>query len=456
MLTILGKLDAGRAHCDGLSRRDFLKIGGMAAGGLSLPQLLAIEAAAGAGRSEKSLINIFLPGGPSHIDFFDMKPDAPAEIRGELQPIATNVPGIEICELFPLLARMADKFTILRSIVGSEGLHDGFQCMTGRMRKETAPAGGWPMLGSWVSRVKGPVDPALPANVALMYPTGHREWGDPYTAGFIGPAHAPLSLVAKDPMAKAKDMALQGITLERLSDRQRLLTAVDRFRRYVDESEAVRQSDAFTQQALGILTSSRLMQALDLTQEEPRLVERYGKDNPVYLRDGAPRMVRNFLIARRLVEAGVRVVSMNFSRWDWHGPDGMNFPSSREEAPLLDQALSALIADLHDRGLDEHVAVIVWGEFGRTPKLNKHNSRDHWPAVTFALLFGGGMRTGQVIGATNRLAEFVVERPVTFQDVFATLYQSLGIDVGTATVVDLRGRPQYLVDSGARPIPELI
>ena len=214
--------------------------------------------------------------------------------------------------------------------------------------------------------------------------------------------------------------------------------------------------DTFSQQAFSILSSSRLVEALDLSKEDPEVLARYGTSDPTYQRDGAPKMVQNFLIARRLVEAGARVVSMNHSRWDWHGGDGLNFPRTREEAPLLDQGLSALVQDLHDRGLDKDVSVVVWGEFGRTPKINKMNSRDHWPAVSFALLAGGGMRTGQVIGSTNRLGEHAHDRPVTFQEVFATLYHNVGIDTSLATVEDLQGRPQYLVDSGVMPIRELI
>ena len=175
MLTIFGKADSGSTHCDGLSRRSFLKVGGMAAGGLSLAQLLALEANAGTGRSHKAIINVYLPGGPSHIDLFDLKPAAPAEIRGEFSPIRTNVPGIEICEMFPRMAAMMDKFAIIRSIVGSEGHHDCYQCMTGRTHRESPPAGGWPMMGSWVAKTLGPVNAAVPANVSLMYPTGHRE-----------------------------------------------------------------------------------------------------------------------------------------------------------------------------------------------------------------------------------------------------------------------------------------
>ena len=343
MLTIFGKRDSSTSHCDGVSRRSFLKIGGMAAGGLSLSQLLAAEAAAGTGSSHKAIINVFLPGGPSHIDLFDLKPDAPSEIRGEFSPIRTNVPGIEISEVFPTLAKHADKFAIVRSIADADGRHDGFQCMTGRRRNEQPPAGGWPMLGSTVSKLQGFANQAIPPNLSLMYPSRHRDWGDPHSAGYIGKAHDPMPLVSKDPLAKPESMSLRGITLERLGDRRRLLNAVDQFRRQVDQSESLRGMDAFTQQALSILTDSRLADALDLSKEDPRILERYGQNDPKYRRDGAPAMVRNFLVARRLVEAGARVVSMNYSRWDWHGGDGMNFPRTREEAPLFDKALSALL-----------------------------------------------------------------------------------------------------------------
>ncbi|MFO0914467.1 MAG: DUF1501 domain-containing protein [Pirellulales bacterium] len=456
MLSILSRTGHRAGAAQSVSRRHFLKIGGMAAGGLSLPQLLAIDAQAGQRRSFKSIINVYLPGGPSHLDLFDLKPQAPREIRGEFSPIRTNVPGIEISELFPRMAQMMDQFTIIRSLFDSEGDHDCYQCMTGHRKRDRAPAGGWPMLGSWISKLQGPASPTVPANVSLMYPTGNGTWGNPGKAGFIPSAHDPMALVGKDPLAKASNMTLQGVSLERLADRRQLLGAFDRWRREIDRSEAAGKLDVFHQQALSILTSSDLVQALDVSQEDPAILARYGQNDPVYQRDGAPKMVQNFLVARRLVEAGARVVSMNYSRWDWHGGDGMNFPKSREEAPLLDQGLSALVTDLRERGLEQDVAVVVWGEFGRTPKINQMNSRDHWPAVSFALLAGGGLRHGQVIGATNRLGEFVTDRPVRFQEVFATLYHSVGIDIRSTTVTDLQGRPQYLVDSGIEPIRELI
>ena len=457
MLNLFGKLDARQTHCDGSSRRGFLRAGGMAAGGLSLSQLLALEAQAGTGSSHKAIINIYMPGGPSHLDTFDLKPNAPSDIRGEFRPIGTNVPGMEICEEFPRLARMADKFAIIRSIYDSEGRHDCYQCMTGRKFKDknTAPPGGWPSFGAWVSKIQGS-NPGVPANVSLMYPTGNRTWGEPGTGGFVGAAHAPIQMVEKDPNARAQDMTLRDMTLDRLEDRQQLLAAVDGFKRDADSTGSMHGLDQFNQQAVQILSDSGLVNALDISKEDPRIAARYGINDPKYQRDGAPKMIRNFLVARRLVEAGARVVSLNYSRWDWHGGDGMNFPRSRQEFPLLDQGLSALITDLHERGLDKDVSVVLWGEFGRTPKINKNNSRDHWPRATFAVVAGGGMKTGQVIGATDRTGGDVDQRPITFQEVFATLYHNIGIDLKKATIVDATGRPQYLVEPHAEPIRELV
>jgi hypothetical protein len=454
MLTIYGNRSYG-GFCDRVARRDFLKIGGMALGGLALPDVLRLEAAQGS-RSHKAIINVFLPGGPPHIDMWDLKPDAPAEIRGEYNPIKTKVPGMEICELFPKLAAMADKFTIIRSISDSDGDHSAVQCMTGKKKNQQPPPGGWPAMGAWPSKLKGNVNPAVPAHVTLMYRTGHRPWGEPGDGGFLGMGHAPFRLVGgKDSGLASDNMVLQGVTLDRLSDRDSLRSSLDRFRRQADASGAMGGLDEFAQKAMGILTSSKLAEALDLSKEDPKVVEKYGVDDPVFERDGAPRMVRNFCIARRLVEAGARVVSMNFIRWDWHGGDGMNFVNSKRDFPLLDAGLSSLLTDLHERGLDQEVSVVVWGEFGRTPRLNNKNSRDHWPQANCAILAGGGMRTGQVIGATNRYAEHPVDRPIQFQEIFATLYAKAGLDLNTRQF-DLRGRPQYLVEPGIEPIRELI
>lgn len=457
MLTILGKGPASRRFCDGLGRRDFLTVGGMALGGLALPDLLRAESEPGASRSHKAIINIFLPGGPPHLDMWDLKPDAPAEIRGEFEPIKTNVPGIEICELFPRIAAMMDKFAIIRSISDSDGGHDAYQCMTGRRKGEQAPPGGWPAMGAWVSKVKGQIDPAVPAHLSLMYKTGHKEWGDPGDGGFLGMAHSPFKLVGgRGSSMKSDGMTLQGITLDRLQDRTQLRSALDRFRREADTKGMMAGLDTFGEQAMGILTSSKLADALDLSKEDPETLARYGVDDPEFERDGAPRMVRNFCVARRLVEAGARVVSLNFTRWDWHGPDGKNFVQARKDFPLLDMALSTLVSELHERGMDRDVSVVCWGEFGRTPKINSQAGRDHWPAANAAILAGGGMRTGQVIGATNKYAEHPVDRPVKFQEIFATLYAKAGINLGSVREFDLRGRPQYLVDPGIEPIRELL
>jgi hypothetical protein len=453
MLTIWGKSPHSSGFCDGIARRDFLKIGGMVLGGLSLPQILRAEAQSGVGRSHKAIINIFLPGGPPHQDMWDIKVDAPAEIRGEFQPIRTNVSGIEIGELFPRIAGMMDKFVPIRSIVGASGSHYAYQTLTGH-HTTNPPAGGWPTLGAWISKLQGPVKRSVPPHLSMFYKTGHQPWGDPGDGGFLGVAHSPFRLVGgKNETSKTENMVLQGITLDRLQDRNSLRRALDRFRRTADTSGTMDGLDSFTQQAIGILTSSALAEAMDVSKEDPRIVERYGKGDPTFRADGAPKLTENFLIARRLVEAGARVVSLNFSRWDWHGG---NFQRARQDMPMLDQATSALVEDLHQRGLDQDVSVVVWGEFGRTPKINKNAGRDHWPQVSCALLAGGGMRCGQVIGATNRLGEYADDRPVTFQEVLATLYHNMGINLRSTREFDLRGRPQYPVDPGVEPLRELV
>ena len=457
MLTIFGRPHRKGGFCDGLSRRDFLTVGGTLIGGaLALPNLLAAEAQSGVHSSHKAIINVYLPGGPPHIDMWDLKPDAPADIRGEFNPIDTNVPGIRICEHFPRIAKMADKFAFVRSMVGCDGRHDSYQCMTG-IKKDTRTADFWPSMGAWVSKVQGPADPAVPPNMTLMYPTGEVHWGYPGVGGFAGMAHAPFRVVGgQGEKLKSDNLTLKNLTLDQLGDRMQLRSSFDELNRNVDQTGVLDGMDAYARQAVSILTSSKLRDALDLSKEDPRVLARYGTDDPAFIRDGAPRMVRTFCLARRLVEAGARVVSMNFSRWDWHGPDGKNFVEGRKDMPLLDQAVSALVSDLHERGLDKDVSVVVWGEFGRTPRVNKSAGRDHWPQVSCALLAGGGMRTGQVIGETNRLAEYAVKRPVAFQEVFATLYTNLGINLSEARVLDTTGRPQYLVESGNEPMKELL
>jgi len=451
MLTIYGSNSPRRnsGFCDGVSRRNFLRIGALGLGGLALPQLLQAEAQSGVTkpRSHKAVIMIFLAGGPPHQDMFDMKPDAPLEVRGEFKPISTNVPGIQICELMPRMARVMDKMAIIRSIVGATGGHDAIQCLTGRTNRNMPP-GGWPCLGSVVSKLQGRVNEAVPPSFGLSPPMGHMPWADNGSPGFLGPSHSPFK-----PSGDGKgDMVLNGITHDRLNDRRQLLKSFDKFRKDVDSSGLMEGLDTFNQQAFGVLTSSKLLEALDLSKEDPRVVERYGKGNPANRDDGGPRLTSNFLVARRLVEAGARCVTLAFSRWDHHG---RAFPQLREDMPLLDQGVTALLEDLYLRGLEKDVSVVVWGEFGRTPKINADGGRDHWPNVSCGLLFGGGMKTGQVIGATDRIGGEATDRPVQFGEVFATLYHNLGIDVNKATVTDLSGRPQFLVD-GHQPMRELV
>ena len=445
MLTIYGNRTR---FCDGVSRRNFLKIGALGLGGLALPQILQAESLTGSRRQHKAVIMIFLPGGPSHQDMFDLKMDAPSEVRGEFQPISTKVPGIQICEHLPLLAAQMDKLAIIRSMVGALDDHDAFQCLTGHTSRNQPP-GGWPSLGASVAKLQGPVNKFIPPFVGLAPKMGHMEWARVGEPGFLGPAYGPF----KPEGAGKTDMVLNGVTLDRLADRQALLTSFDQFRRDVDGSGMMAGMDAFNQQAFGLLTSSKLLEALDIEKEDPKVRARYGKGDPKNRDDGGPKLMEHFLTARRLVEAGARCVTLAFSRWDHHGK---NFDALRQDLPMLDQGVSALVQDLHARGLDKDVSVIVWGEFGRTPTINKDGGRDHWPRVSCALLAGGGMKTGQVIGATDRLGGEAVERPVQFSEVFATLYHNLGIDVSKVTLNDLSSRPQFLVDNNVQPIRELI
>ncbi|HUS35954.1 MAG TPA: DUF1501 domain-containing protein [Verrucomicrobiae bacterium] len=444
MLSILG---GGSKFCDGVSRRNFLKIGALGLGGLALPDLLRAEESVGVRKGHKAVIMIFLPGGPSHQDMFDLKMDAPSEIRGEFKPISTNVPGIQICEHLPKLARLIDKTAIIRSIVGATGDHYAVQCLTGRSHVNP-PAGGWPCMGSVITKLQGPVDPAMPPFVGLSPKMGHMPWADAGQPGFLGAAYAPFK---PDGAGKA-DMVLNGITLDRLADRRALLKSFDSFRRDVDSSGIMNGLDSFNEQAFGMLTSNKVLEALDIEKEDAKVRASYGKGDPKNRDDGAPKLMEQFLMARRLVEAGARCVTLAFSRWDHHGD---NFGALRQDLPLLDQGLSALLTDIYQRGLDKDVSVVVWGEFGRTPTINKDGGRDHWPRVSCALLSGGGMKLGQVIGSTDRLGGEAVDRPVQFGEVFATLYHNMGLDLSKPLLTDLTGRPQFLVD-GFEPMKELV
>lgn len=449
MLTLLG-----RSHrlCDGIPRRSFLQIGGFTFGSLaslSLPQILRAQAASSSSSSHKAIINVFLGGGPPHQDMWEIKTDAPKEVRGEFDPIRTNVPGIEIGECFPRIASMMDKCVVIRSVVGCVDQHDGYMCLSGWSRREMASMGGRPSIGSVLAKVQGPVDRAIPPTVALADRTQHVPWSEPGSPGFLGAAYQPF----KPQGEGMDDLRLNGVTLDRLQDRQSLLQGLDLLQRECDATGMLDGMDAFSQAAFGVLTSSKLVEAMDLSKEDPRVRARYGDGKPYqYQYDGAPTCNDQLLMARRLVEAGVRSVTLTFGRWDSHGK---NFDLVRDHGGKLDQCVSALIQDLDDRGMLNDVTVVVWGEFGRTPRINNNAGRDHWPQVSCAFLAGGGMRTGQAIGSTNRLGEYAKDRPVHVQEIVATIYKNLGIDVNAVTLRDPTGRPQYLVDHRT-PMPELV
>jgi hypothetical protein len=446
MISIVG---SSQRLCNRWTRRELLTIGALGIGGLALPELLRAEAAQGLGKSRKAIIMIYLCGAPPHQDMFDLKTEAPAEIRGEFQPISTNVPGIQICEHLPRLARIMDKLVPIRTVYGSpNGSHDSFICYTGRSFVQQPP-GGWPAVGSCLSKLQGPKNQAIPPFIGLAPKAGHPPYGSPGHPGFLGPTYSAFR-----PNGEGQaDLTLSGISADRLADRRRLLSSVDQIRRDLDASGKLAGQDAFTQQALGVLTSSQLAAALDVSREDVKVRERYGKGDTRNYGDGAPRNLEHFLIARRLVEAGARCVTLNFGRWDFHSNNFSEFKNTH--GPLFDQGMSALVEDLHERGLADDVSVVAWGEFGRTPIINKDAGRDHWPQVGCGLLAGGGLRTGQIIGQTDRLGGQITERPVHFGEVLATLYHQLGINPNETTVRDLAGRPQYLVDRH-EPMPELI
>lgn len=458
-----------------ISRRDFVRAGALCFGSLalaefSLPNLLRAEAAAGIRSSRKAVIFVHLDGGPPHMDMIDPKPEAPAEIRGEFTSIGTKIAGLHVGELLPRLARSADKFAFIRSLVGSAGAHDAFQCQSGFAAKDVESIGGRPALGSVVARIHGSTADAAPSFVDLMQ--GRAFVRNSARPGFLGPAYSPfrpdisqlftreLEPGMKNELARrgsehATSLALnRELSLGRLDDRTQLLSGLDRFRRQVDSSGMMGAMDGFTQQAVGILTSGKFAKALDLNSEPAKGRARYQLDQPVERvgtsDDGGA--VRKFLLARRLIEAGVRVVSLSLSDYDTHSG---NFARLRSLLPVLDCGITALVADLEERGMLGDVSIVAWGEFGRTPKVNKSAGRDHWPGVGMALLAGGGMRAGQVIGSTDRLASIATSRPVHYQDVIATLYHNLGINPAATTLLDPSGRPQHVVDKG-QVIGELV
>lgn len=432
-------------YCDGQSRRSFLKIGSLAMGGLALPQLLQAEDGAGAGRSHKAVIMVYLTGGLSHQDTFDLKPNAPAEIRGEFSPIDTSVPGIQFGELLPRLAASADKLAVIRSIVGLRDEHSSWQNLTGYPMSQ-AEREGRPHFGSAVSKLQGPTNPMVPPFVDLFPTMQHR----PYNSsgpGHLGLAYAGAKLGGED----ASLMTQDDVEPARFDSRRDLLERFDGWRRQVETPE-VQGLDSFYQRAFNVLASDTVARALSVEKEDPRLRERYGIGSSKHLGDGAPMWNDQLLIARRLIEAGARVVTVAYGFWDTHGN---NFGHLRKHLPLFDQGISALVEDLHARGLDRDVSVVVWGEFGRTPKINKDAGRDHWARVNSAVLAGGGMRVGQVLGSTDKTGGSAVSSPIHYQDVLATVYDRLGLDPH-AFITDVSGRPTTLLPGTAQAIKALL
>jgi hypothetical protein len=436
--------------CDGRSRRQFLRVGSLAIGGLNLAHLNQLDAAALASgkptRKHKSVIMVYLSGGMSHQDTFDLKMDSPAEIRGEFKPIQSSVPGIQYGELLPKLSAIADKYTIIRSLVGFRDEHSSWQNLTG-FQMGLAQAQGKPHFGSVVNRVLGPVDPIVPPFVDLFPTMQHK----PYNAADAG----MLGTTMRGSKMSGDDLALYQqteVSPDRFQQRAGLLGNIDKLGSGSWEAPSLTGMETNYQRAFEVLTSSKVADAMNVEKEDPRVRDRYGKGSAKHLGDGAPMWNDQLLIARRLVETGARVVTVAYGFWDTHGN---NFKHLKNHMPLFDTGISALIQDIHDRGMQDDVAVVVWGEFGRTPKINKDAGRDHWAPVNFALMAGGGFQVGQTIGATDKNGAYVSAQPIHYHDVLATVYHHLGVDP-TGFVHDVSNRPVPILPGTASVIRQIV
>jgi hypothetical protein len=425
MLTLWGNR---QRFCDGISRRNFLKIGAFGAS-LTLADVLRQRAAAGVtSTARKSAIMIYLPGGPSHLDMYDLKPDAPKEFRGEFKPIATNVPGVQICEHFPLQARMWDKLAVVRSVVSVDE-HSDSLVMTG-YSENTNRTAHHPSFGAVMSKLRGSAND-IPPYVSLR---GMSRYGtDP---GYLGVAHRPFT---PDGPGFQNLRLANGINMDRMEDRKNLLSSFDEVRRDIDATGTMKGIDAFTTRAFDMIASGAVRKALDLTREEPRSRDRY-------------KGIEQFLMARRLVESGVGCVTLSIGGWDTHSS---NFKTLSKQLPQVDRGIANLIQDLHDRGMESDVVTVMWGEFGRTPKINGNDGgRDHWGPVMSAMVAGGGLKMGQAVGVTSARGEYAKDRRVTASQVLSTLYHAMGIDP-SQTFPNGSGRPMYILDD-REPISELI
>ena len=440
----------GRQHrlCQGLARREFLRVGALGLGGLSLAGLLRAESGGAAITTRpKSLIYIVLSGGPSHIDTWDPKPEAPVEYRGEFSTIPTKLPGVRLCELMPRQAAMMDKLALLRGVQSVENDHFLAEVYTGLPRA----AGKRPAFGSVVSRLARHDSP-LPPYVCLNEAGSDQfEYEKPH---YAGAGHAPFR-----PFGEALDNLAPVKTLDRLEDRRALLDGFTRLQRSLDNSDAISGLDRFQTRALEMIASPQVREAFDFSKESPQTIERYGRGKYTHQADKNILYnwdVKPFILARRLVEAGVRIVTLSVGSWDHHSnPNQHIFQSYRHVLPVLDQSICALVSDLEERGLSDDVLVVVLGEFGRTPKVSYPGpGREHWADAGCVLMAGGGLKMGQVIGETDTRAEKSRSGHISFQNIVATLYHVLGINP-RATLPDFNGRPQYLLDD-PRPVRELL
>jgi hypothetical protein len=435
--------------CTGYSRRDFLRIGGLSALGLSLPGFFRLQKALADSNLKKSpspgginCIFMWMRGGPSHHDTFDPKPDAPSEIRGEFDTIPTTLPGIRLVEHLPCLAKQTDKFSIIRGHDPKNAGH-GFAdhlLMTGHPPN---PSLVFPCYGSVISKERGYQDGMFPF-VQLGPNVDHTFNGG--VAGFLGDQFNPFE-IDDDPNArefKVRDLSLEGMAARnRMARRYSMLTELDRFQSKVEGKAGPMQArDTFYEKAYGLITSPSTRRAFDISQEPDRLRESYGRTT----------FGQSCLLARRLIEAGVHFVTVTSGGWDTHVD---NFKSLKNRLlPVLDQAYAALLQDLHDRGLLSSTLVVWVGDFGRTPKVNASAGRDHWATAGVACMGGGGVKTGEVVGSTNPLGEYVIDSPVTPQDLAATVYHALGIPLHT-WYRSQDGRPIELVPTG-RPVEQLV